>query len=317
MLKDLDFYLYNNKTSYLASRYKTLMVKKEDLVELKEDEKMKDLVEEETKLIDLELKELENQLISITKNETKEENTTKKIVLEIRAGAGGDEASLFAAQLAESYKRFSIEKKWDFRNIYISSNEASGYKEASFVIKGKDAYKYFQHEIGVHRVQRIPVTEKMGRIHTSTISVVVLPMLEKTNIKILPEDLEIQFSRSGGKGGMNVNKVETAVRMLHKPTGIDVRCTQERSQQKNRDLALSILSARIQEFYSSKEEGDYAQNRKNQVGNVDRSEKIRTYNFPQNRVTDHRIKKSWNNIDSIMMGNLENIMTSCAKELNV
>ena len=183
-----------------------------------------------------------------------------------------------------------------------------GYKEAVFEIAGPDVYKDLQYETGVHRVQRIPATEKQGRLHTSTASVVILPIVKKSKIEINPADIEMEFSRSGGAGGQNVNKVETAVRLIHKPTGIDVRCTSERSQQKNREKALAILSAKLQAMKDEDEAKKTSGNRKSQIGSGNRHEKIRTYNFPQDRLTDHRIKESWHNLPSIMDGNLENIV---------
>ncbi|MFA6325515.1 MAG: peptide chain release factor-like protein, partial [Candidatus Paceibacterota bacterium] len=183
-----------------------------------------------------------------------------------------------------------------------------GYKEASFEIKGKDCYKFLRYETGVHRVQRVPSTEKNGRIHTSTASVAILPLRKKTKIVINPADIEIEYSRSGGAGGQNVNKVETAVRLIHKPTGIDVRCTTERKQLANREKAMEILLSKLQMMKDEEEASKYSADRKNQIGTSDRSEKIRTYNFPQDRITDHRIKQSWSNIPGIMEGNIDKII---------
>ena len=183
-----------------------------------------------------------------------------------------------------------------------------GYKEASFEIKGRDIYKMMRYETGVHRVQRIPATEKNGRVHTSTASVAVLPIKKRILFEINPADLEMEYSRSGGKGGQNVNKVETAVRLIHKPTGIDVRSTNERSQLANREKAMVILTAKLQQLEEEKEAKKYAGVRKDQIGTGDRSEKIRTYNFSQDRVTDHRIKKSWHNLPRIMEGEIGEII---------
>jgi peptide chain release factor 1 len=183
-----------------------------------------------------------------------------------------------------------------------------GFREAIFELSGKDVYKDLRFETGVHRVQRIPATEKSGRVHTSTASVVILPIVEKSEIQIKESDLEIEFSRSGGAGGQNVNKVETAVRIIHKPTGIAVRSTSERNQQKNRDKALSILAARLQSIEDEKNAGSLAADRKSQIGSGNRHEKIRTYNFPQDRITDHRIKESWHNLPKILGGELDEIV---------
>ncbi|MBF0443220.1 MAG: PCRF domain-containing protein, partial [Oligoflexales bacterium] len=187
-----------------------------------------------------------------------------------------------------------------------------GYKEASFEVRGKDVYKLLRYETGVHRVQRIPATEKNGRIHTSTASVAVLPIRKKAKFEINPADLDMEYSRSGGAGGQNVNKVETAVRLIHKPTGIDVRCTSERTQLGNREKAMQILTAKLEAMREEEEAKKYSADRKNQIGTGDRSEKIRTYNFPQDRVTDHRIRQSWSNIPGIMEGKIEKIIQALA-----
>jgi len=238
----------------------------------------------------------------------KTEEFPNEIVLEVRAGAGGDEASLFAWELAHMYEKFAEMQKWEWKTNYESKSDLSGYKEASFEIKGKDVYKKMRYETGVHRVQRIPATEKNGRVHTSTASVAVLPIKKKVNFVINPADLEMEYSRSGGKGGQNVNKVETAVRLIHKPTGIDVRSTNERSQLANREKAMTILTAKLEQLKEEEEAKKYAGVRKDQIGTGDRSEKIRTYNFPQDRVTDHRIKKSWHNLSKIMEGDIKEII---------
>ena len=244
------------------------------------------------------------------KENVKTEEFPNEIVLEVRAGAGGDEASLFAWELAHMYEKFSEMEGWQWKTNYESKNDLGGYKEASFEIKGKDVYKKMRYETGVHRVQRIPATEKNGRVHTSTASVAILPIRKKVNFEINPADIEMEYSRSGGKGGQNVNKVETAVRLIHKPTGLDVRCTNERSQVANREKAMAILSAKLQQLEEEKEAKKYSGERKAQIGTGDRSEKIRTYNFPQDRITDHRIKKSWHNLPKIMEGGIGDIISA-------
>ncbi len=239
---------------------------------------------------------------------------TNEIVLEVRAGAGGDEASLFAWELAHMYEKFTESQHWQWFVNYESKSDLNGYKEASFEIKGKDAsgsnnvWKKMRYETGVHRVQRIPATEKNGRVHTSTASVAVLPIKKKISFVINPAEFELEYSRSGGKGGQNVNKVETAVRIIHKPTGLDVRSTNERSQLANREKAMAILIAKLQQLQEQSDAKKYDSERKNQIGTGDRSEKIRTYNFPQDRVTDHRIKKSWHNLPKIMEGDIGGII---------
>jgi peptide chain release factor 1 len=281
---------------------------------IEEDPSMKDMIEEELKNMEVQIDGLKTQLEAIVKSEKEEEKFPNEIILEVRAGAGGDEASLFAYQLAEMYKRFAEKQGWSFKTEYESMNDLGGYKEATFEIKGKDVYKKLRFETGVHRVQRIPATEKQGRIHTSTASVAVLPLYKKTTIVLNEADLEFETSRSGGAGGQNVNKVETAVRVIHKPTGFDVRSTSERSQLKNKEKALDLLRSRLQQAKDDEEAKKYSANRASQIGTADRSEKIRTYNFPQDRMTDHRIKESWSNLPGIMLGNIDSIINSFSEE---
>jgi len=226
------------------------------------------------------------------------EEFPNEIIIEVRAGAGGDEASLFAKKLAEMYMFYARKQGWAVEKI----------DDFFFQVRGRDCYKKLRFETGVHRVQRVPSTEKMGRIHTSTASVAILPIRKDSTIEIKPTDLEIETSRSGGAGGQNVNKVETAVRIIHKPTGIDVRSTAERSQLKNKEKAMSILTAKLEKLKEEEEAAKYSATRKTQIGTADRSEKIRTYNILQDRVTDHRVKKSWHNIEKIMQGNLDPII---------
>jgi len=307
----------DHRTNYLAEMLEGLARKESEIREmLAGDETLHDLATAELKGIQDEREGLEKQVQDILDKDKEEEDKrdgqTNEIVLEVRAGAGGDEASLFAWELAHMYEKFSETQNWQWRVNYESKSDLSGYKEASFEIKGKDVYKKMRFETGVHRVQRIPATEKNGRVHTSTASVAVLPIKKKINFVINPAEFELEYSRSGGKGGQNVNKVETAVRIIHKPTGLDVRSTNERSQLANREKAMSILTAKLQQLKEEEENKKYAGERKDQIGTGDRSEKIRTYNFAQDRVTDHRIKKSWHNLPKILEGEIENIIEDIA-----
>ena len=299
----------DHKTSYFALEYERLLEEEEKVNNMvKEDESLRDLALEELQNIKFQKEAIERQLEEIVKSDEEEEEFPNEIILEVRAGAGGDEASLFAWELAHIYEKFSEKNKWSWKILNESLSSAGGFKEASFEVRGRDVYKLLRYETGVHRVQRIPATEKNGRIHTSTASVAVLPLKKKTTIVINPADLEIEYSRSGGAGGQNVNKVETAVRLIHKPTGEDVRCTTERTQLGNREKAMQMLTSKLQMIKDEEDAKKYSGNRKNQIGTADRSEKIRTYNFPQDRVTDHRIKESWSNIPGIMEGNINKII---------
>ncbi|MCL5733546.1 MAG: PCRF domain-containing protein [Patescibacteria group bacterium] len=236
-----------------------------------------------------------------------------KIILEIRAGAGGDEAAIFAADLARMYQRYAAKRGWGFSVIDYSQTSLNGYKTFIAEMSGLGVYNDLEQESGVHRVQRVPETEKAGRVHTSTASVAILPEVEAKEVNINPNDLEITFSRAGGPGGQNVNKVETAVRILHKPTGIVVSSREERSQHANRERAMGILRAKIYEIERQKSSGNITEMRREQIGSADRSEKIRTYNFPQDRITDHRIGKKWSNIEDIMKGNLDPVVKAFKK----
>ncbi len=235
------------------------------------------------------------------------------IILEIRAGVGGEEAALFAADLYQMYSKYAFKKGWSANIISKSVNDIGGYKEVIMEMKGEGIYRVLKYESGVHRIQRIPKTEKSGRIHTSTASVAILPIPEASEIEIKPSDVEMAFTRSSGPGGQNVNKVETAVRILHKPTGIIVFAQEERSQQKNREQAMKILRAKLAEIKAGQEQAQTVQMRREQIGTQDRSEKIRTYNFLQDRVTDHRFKKSWHNIEKILGGDLDQIVNYIEK----
>lgn len=308
---DLEKYLQNQKTAYLAQSYQKL--EKDEAVTkemIASDTSLADLAQADLEQIKIQKEELLKQMEDILSEDAKEEEFPNEIILEVRAGAGGEEASIFAHDLAYMYTRFAENQGWNVSKIDESLSSVGGYKEASFEIRGKDVYKKLRYETGVHRVQRIPATEKMGRVHTSTATVAVLPIRKKTSIEIKPSDLEIETSRSGGAGGQNVNKVETAVRIIHKPSGIDVRSTSQRSQLKNKEMAMSILIAKLEAKKEEEEAAKYSADRKSQIGTADRSEKIRTYNILQDRITDHRIKQSWHNVEKILAGNIEPILES-------
>jgi peptide chain release factor 1 len=235
---------------------------------------------------------------------------SKNTILEIRAGTGGEEANLFAADLMRMYMRYAESKGWKIDILSSNPTGIGGFKEVIFLVEGKDAFGTLKYERGVHRVQRVPVTEASGRIHTSAVTVAVLPEAEEVDVEIDPKDLRIDVFRSSGPGGQNVNKVETAVRVTHIPSGIVVSCQDEKSQHKNKEKALKVLRARLLEKAEREQEERISQERKSQVGSGDRSAKIRTYNFPQQRVTDHRIGLTLHRLDGILDGDLDELIES-------
>ena len=238
---------------------------------------------------------------------------SKGIILEIRPGTGGDEAAIFAGDLLEMYFKFASRQKWPVKVLDLRQTPLGGVKEATLEISSPEAFDSLKQEAGVHRVQRIPKTEKSGRVHTSTATVAVLPKVSKVEIKINPGDLRMDTYRASGAGGQYVNKTESAVRITHLPTGLAVACQSERSQAANREKAMEILQAKLVQLTNQQQQGKITSERKNQIGDAERSEKIRTYNFPQDRITDHRIKKSWHNLNSILNGRLEIIIKSFQK----
>ena len=238
----------------------------------------------------------------------KDPNDEKNVMLEIRAGVGGEEAGLFAADLMRMYTRYAERTGWSSEVLTLQDTGLGGVKEAVLQITGKGAYSRLKYESGIHRVQRVPATESGGRIHTSAATVAVLPEAESVEVEIRPQDLRIDTYRSGGAGGQHVNKTESAIRITHLPTGIVVSCQNERSQIQNRETAMKMLQARLYDYYASQKNDEYTQNRRSQVGSGDRSERIRTYNFPQSRVTDHRINMTMYQLELFMDGDIQEML---------
>lgn len=292
-------------------RYKELKQSISDSDEIlreTDDAEMQAMAKDEMESSKKELDEVEHNITLLML--PKDPNDDKNIIMEIRGAAGGDEASLFAADLLSMYSKYAEKQGWNFDIIDETDTEVGGYKDVAVMITGDSVYSKLKYENGAHRVQRIPSTESQGRVHTSTATVAVMPEYDEVDIDIDPKDIRTDVYRSSGAGGQHINKTSSAVRMTHLPTGIVVAMQDQRSQQQNRQKAMQILKSRVYDYYESENQSEYDEQRKSAVGTGDRSERIRTYNYPQNRVTDHRIGLSLNKLDRIMNGELDEIIAA-------
>ncbi|HEY5383115.1 MAG TPA: PCRF domain-containing protein [Candidatus Paceibacterota bacterium] len=307
---DLSRFKDNPKTAYFYAQLRRLLEEEAEVKELGGE--LGDLAKDDLARIAEQKNAVMAEMERILTVEEKEEAFPNEIVLEIRAGVGGEEAALFAEELSHMYRAYAEAEGWSVKVLSEAKTDLGGYKDAAFEIRGLGVYEHLRFETGVHRIQRIPATEKQGRIHTSTASVAILPIRKKHKIEINPADIEMEFSRAGGAGGQNVNKVETAVRIVHKPTGIEARSQSERNQLGNREKAMTVLLAKLEQLKEDQDRAKLSADRKSQIGTGDRSEKIRTYNVPQDRVTDHRIKESWSNLPKIIAGAIGPILEALA-----
>ena len=304
-----------NEVKETVDLFNSLELAQKNLADAKEmllDEEMKDMAEEEKSKSEKNIKIFEEKIkVALL---SKDPNDSKDVIVEIRAGAGGDEAGLFATELFRMYTKYAEAKGWQINIMNTSRTEVGGYKEVVFEILGNNVFADMKYESGVHRVQRVPETEKSGRVHTSTATVAVLPQAEEVDLEIKDEDIRIDVYRSSGNGGQSVNTTDSAVRITYLPNDLVVTCQDEKSQHKNKAKALKVLRSRLLQEKQDKEAKELGDQRRSQIGSGDRSEKIRTYNYPQDRITDHRIKQNWHEIENILDGNLEQIITSLRKE---
>lgn len=300
----------------LAEAHDLLVKLKAELEQTKQtlhietDPEMIELFKEEEKNCKEKIEKLEEEIKILLL--PKDENDEGNVIIEIRPGVGGEESALFGAVLMKMYCRYAERKRWKVEIADLSETEIGGIKECSFIISGKGAYSKLKFESGVHRVQRVPETESQGRVHTSTATVAVLPEVEDVDFEILDKDIRIDTYRSSGAGGQHVNKTDSAIRITHMPTGIVVACQDERSQIKNKERAFQILKSKLYEFYKNQIDKEYSENRKSQVGNAERCERIRTYNYPQGRVTDHRINLTIYALEDFLDGNIDEMVESLA-----
>ncbi len=308
----------HQKLSRLLEQYERFEQLEKDLADNRNlaadtsgDAELRELAEAEIPELEVTIEKLHYEILAgmVPPDPSDSRNT----IVEIRAGTGGDEAALFAGDLYRMYTRFAERRGWRVEGMHASPSEAGGFKEVAFLLVGEDVYKWMKFESGVHRVQRVPATEASGRIHTSAATVAVLPEAEEVDIHIDPSDLEITVARASGPGGQGVNTTDSAVQILHTPTGMIVKCADERSQIKNKAKAMTVLRARLLERKEREEHEKYAANRRSQVGSGDRSERIRTYNFPQGRLTDHRINLTLYDLDDVMDGDLESVAGKLAE----
>lgn len=304
-----------NDLAPIVDAYKAYKQAKQDvedslaILDAESDEEMRELAKEELNDAKNRIEELEQQMKILLL--PKDENDDKNVVVEIRGGAGGDEAALFAAELYRMYSMYAEKKRWKTDMISLNENGLGGFKEVTFMINGQGAYSKLKYESGTHRVQRIPVTESGGRIHTSTVTVAIMPEAEDVDVELNMNDCKFDVFRASGNGGQCVNTTDSAVRLTHLPTGIVISCQDEKSQLKNKDKALKVLRSKLYELELEKKQAEEAALRRSQVGTGDRSEKIRTYNFPQGRVTDHRIKLTTHRLEQVLDGEIDELIDGC------
>lgn len=310
LVSDLSY--FSHLESLMVELHKQIDIHTQAVEILKSvDKELAEMAQQDINSSENRIESLEKEITELEiERQFKDADDSKSAILELRAGAGGEEASLFAGDLFRMYSLFSKAKDWTIEIISTSISESGGYKEVIANIKGKNVFKYLKFESGVHRVQRIPSTENSGRIHTSTATVAILPEAKDVDVQIKPEDLRIDVMRASGAGGQNVNRTDSAVRITHLPSGIVVSCQETKHQDQNKAKAMDLLRSRLYEKAKSEADRQRSDMRSSQIGSAMRSEKIKTYNFPQNRITDHRIKKSWFNLEEVLNGYLEDILTT-------